>query len=401
MSRILIAWELGANFGHLGRQLPIAERLRNAGHHVLFAVRDSATAAVALTPRGFPYVQAPFWNKRVQLARPPMNYSELLLAEGFADTGALKGRVRAWRTLFEIFGAQALVVDHAPTALLAARSARVPAINVGNGFEVPPRSQPLPSIRPWQSISDDQLLRSDALVCSRTNACLAEFEGAPALKSIGDLFDGAAQVLATFAELDPYGERSEATYSGSLFSSVARTRAQWQHNSPHILAYLRNGTPGLKSALRSLRDSGSEVICVIPGVSSRLSNSLSTERFRVLGRSIHFAPLMADADVVIHSGSGTAAEALLSGVPVLSIPSNIEQHLHAQRIATFGAGIAMGRERHQADFAAAIGHLLSKGRYRERAQEFARRYSSFNPAQCAEHAAAVVERSLAEHSVRH
>ena len=40
MARILIAWELGANLGHLLRQLMIARELRRRDHQVLFACRD-------------------------------------------------------------------------------------------------------------------------------------------------------------------------------------------------------------------------------------------------------------------------------------------------------------------------------------------------------------------------
>jgi UDP:flavonoid glycosyltransferase YjiC (YdhE family) len=48
LSRILIVWQLGANYGHLGWDLHIAEHLRHRGHEVSFAVRDLRLAAEQL-----------------------------------------------------------------------------------------------------------------------------------------------------------------------------------------------------------------------------------------------------------------------------------------------------------------------------------------------------------------
>lgn len=45
MSRILFVWELGAHFGHLSRDIPVAQRLCEEGHQVRFAVRDTRAAA--------------------------------------------------------------------------------------------------------------------------------------------------------------------------------------------------------------------------------------------------------------------------------------------------------------------------------------------------------------------
>ncbi|MCX7168728.1 MAG: UDP-glucuronosyltransferase, partial [Proteobacteria bacterium] len=146
MSRYLFAWELGANYGHLARDLPVAERLRAAGHAVSFAVSDTRTAAELLTPRRLPFVQAPLALRPARLANPPVNYAELLLAENWGDRTSLLGRVKAWQTLIALIRPSMIVADHAPTALLAARCCGTPSIAMGSGFEIPPLVSPLPSI---------------------------------------------------------------------------------------------------------------------------------------------------------------------------------------------------------------------------------------------------------------
>jgi len=62
MSKILVSWELGANFGHLTRLIPIAERLHQLGHQLFFAVRDTEVAAALLEPQEFPFTQVKWSN---------------------------------------------------------------------------------------------------------------------------------------------------------------------------------------------------------------------------------------------------------------------------------------------------------------------------------------------------
>ena len=40
MARVLVAWELGAGYGHIERIAPVAGRLRARGHTLAYAFRD-------------------------------------------------------------------------------------------------------------------------------------------------------------------------------------------------------------------------------------------------------------------------------------------------------------------------------------------------------------------------
>lgn len=40
MSRILIAWELGADYGHISTFLPIALEMKRRGHEPILVLRD-------------------------------------------------------------------------------------------------------------------------------------------------------------------------------------------------------------------------------------------------------------------------------------------------------------------------------------------------------------------------
>jgi UDP:flavonoid glycosyltransferase YjiC (YdhE family) len=207
MARIAFAWELGANYGHLSRTLPVAESLRANGHTALFAVRDLRTAHSWLTPKGFGFVAAPQLARGPPGNHHPANYGQMLAEHGYSDRDSLRACLGAWLTLWRNADVDAIVIDHAPTALLAARILRKPVMLFGTGFTIPPDVDPQPSLRPWESISLDTLRQSDAAVIENINNVAQEFGGVP-LRRLADLFAGLPALLTTFPELDHYGPRT-------------------------------------------------------------------------------------------------------------------------------------------------------------------------------------------------
>ncbi len=239
MGRILFAWELGANFGHLARDLPVAKRLRELGHDVLFAVKDVRVAMQALEPAGFHFVQAPCPNPPLRLATPPVNYSEILVGTGYCDPSLLGGLVQAWLRVFEFYGADIVVINHAPTALLAARVGGLAAIATCIGFELPPDTDVLPSIRPWESIPEPRLRQADAQALQQINAVLRQHGKAP-LPRVADLFANVPAVLTTFPELDHYGARVGSRYTGPISALPNVAEREWPRGgNARIFAYLR------------------------------------------------------------------------------------------------------------------------------------------------------------------
>ncbi|MEK0676167.1 glycosyltransferase, partial [Mycobacterium ulcerans] len=81
----------------------------------------------------------------------------------------------------------------------------------------------------------------------------------------------------------------------------------------------------------------------------------------------------ARSDVVIcNGGSLTTQQALVAGVPVLGIASNLDQHLNMQAIEAAGAGLLLRTERLKArSVSAAVRQLLDRPGYRQSAQELA------------------------------
>lgn len=393
MARILLTWELGGNYGHLTRLLPMARQLRAAGHEVTFAVRDTKVAGVLLTAESFEYVQAPLFIDRVALRRPPASYAELLLAEGYGSEPSLVGRVNAWLALYRLLRPNLIFADHSPTSLVAARAAGIPAIPTGNGFEIPPNMSPLPSIRPWEQISAGDLMRSEASVTRSINGCLQALASPRLLTHLGALFDTAGQLLATFPELDHYPARASATYDGPMFADSGTASVSWKsENLPRILAYVHNGLPGLKALIASLQSIEADVVCVVPELTQSAARKYSAKSLRVLSKPVQLSTTFARVDLLIsQAGFGTVAQSLLTGVPLVLVPGTVEQYLVARRVHDLGAGELIGRERTRDTFTAVIHDVLRKTTYRDAARRFAEKYSGYDTQAIVRRAAGIAE----------
>ncbi|MCQ8118296.1 glycosyltransferase [Methylomonas rosea] len=377
MSRILFAWELGGNLGHITRQLPIARQLRQQGHQIFFVVRDTALAAQLLTPDRFAYTQAPINVDKKRLPHP-VNYAEILIASGYADPAVLLGLVQGWLSLIQLFKADLMVVDHAPTALVTARLIGLPAITIGTGFEIPPDRLPLPSIRPWETIPTERLLRAEQYVLERLNALSTVLKGG-AIERITDVFQGSRKVLATFAELDHYGVREGENYLGPLFTGTTGQPVDWRlTDQPHVFAYLRPDTPGFDNMLKALSKLSAEIVVVAPGTKPAHIQAFAKPNLRILTQPVQTEQLFKLTDCVVTTGgTGTVSQCLLAGIPLLLVPQNVEQFLMSLRVEAIGAGISIRNNRQEQDFAGLMEDLLKKSRYRQSAQAFAQQYAGY------------------------
>ena len=389
--RILIAWELGGNFGHLARCLPIAEGLRRRGHEVVFAVRDTRAAAALPAPAGMTLVQAPLLGAKARLARPPASYAEILLGEGYADAPGLHGAVDAWRGLLRLARAEALLADHAPTALLAAHIGGVPHLAIGNGFAVPPEVSPPPSIRPWEAVPRTRLLQAGRAVDAAIAAVAARF-GHAGTVGLGDLF-GTRDLLDTFVELDPFPARRGGDYIGPIFSLAGSRTVPWQaREGRKVLAYLRPDVPGFAALMAALGGLDAETLCVAPGLGPAQARRLAGPRLRIATAPLALAPLLPEADLVVsYGGNGMTAQALLAGKPLLLAPRLVEQHLGAGAVAGLGAGILMGADRSREAFGRALAALLGDPRPAACARGFADKYAGFTPDRAVARAIAAIE----------
>jgi UDP:flavonoid glycosyltransferase YjiC (YdhE family) len=402
VSRFLFAWELGSGLGHLGHITAAAQALRAAGHSSALALRDLRGLASVDPGPEIPIWQAPVCLHRYQgLAEPPLNYAEVLMRFGFLDREMMLGMVRGWRELIQTARADVIIADHAPSAILSARTLGLPCAVLGNGFTVPPLVAPTPNMRPWQDVSPSRLADSDNKVLDTINLVLARF-GAPVLAHLHELFAIDDIIITNFRELDHYaGQRTPAdleriTFCGPIGANTANTvRPVWPvtRNSAgdkRIFAYLKPDYPHIAVMLNVLAASGQP--CVIYGLGA--GSAVAPPGAINLNFSLQPIDVTRAGDEcaigICHAGT-LSAILLQLGRPLLLLPTHLEQFLAGLRVLNLGAGLVINPEDNQPDISGAMGRLLNESQYADRAAEFAARYREWSPARIVGNAVARLE----------
>ncbi len=382
MARILIAWELGANLGHLLRQMMIARELRRREHQVLFACRDLQAAAAIAGGEGFACVQAPSVRAGPRPAPKPQCYADMLAACGFGEAASLEAAVCGWFGLMDLYRPDVLLCDHAPLAQFAARLRGLPVMQVGTGFELPPATQPLPLLQARPALAEgDVLVREGRLLTHMNKLCGRH--GSAALEQLSDLYQTQAPVLATFAELDHFAREPDAVYAGPLFSLSDGPDVAWQSmegaepRPRRVFAYLR-ADPSLDAVLQALQRSNAEVIAALPDCPAELIQRFQSERMRIFPHPVR-AAVVNSVDVVVNNGGhGLSAAALLAGATLCLLPRNLEQWLLARRVVQMGAGVSLDPDRVEGGVGEAFGELIAGGACRAAAERFSAKYTGFD-----------------------
>ena len=135
MAKIFLAWELGGGSGHLVNFSLLLSQLSSQGHQVFLALRDLSKASAMFKDVNVSYLQAPYQSGRPkEMYEVARTFAHIMFNIGFGDVDALNTMVDAWRNLIEMVGPDLILIDHSPTALLAARGYDAPAGNRGKQF---------------------------------------------------------------------------------------------------------------------------------------------------------------------------------------------------------------------------------------------------------------------------
>jgi len=380
LSRILLTWELGGNLGHVTRLRVLARALRKRGHEVTFALRDARSGEALLQQDGFRIVQAPVINVRAANLPPePASYPEMLLHCGFADPAGLSASIHAWRRLFRKVNADLLVLDYAPTAMLAARGTGIPRVLLGTGFCSPPRVSPMPSIRPWEQIPEQRLETSERRALETANAAL-KAAGTLPLGAFHELLEAEEDFLTTFPELDHYPNRADGRYIGPIQDVETGHEPRWPTGErKKLFVYLRPSSPAFKPLSALLRDSDAATLWFAPGLPRGTAGELQSESLQFVAEPLDIARVAdAAAAAICHAGHGTTAALLLRGIPLLLIPENIEQLLLARNVAALGVGAVITPSILHSGLRKAISNFLGNDLIAKRAKAFAAMYKDID-----------------------
>jgi UDP:flavonoid glycosyltransferase YjiC (YdhE family) len=393
VSRFLLTWELGLNLGHLARLQPVAARLRARGHSVLVAAREIPAAASWLGPAGVPFVQAPHLPQGLGLMEQASGYADLLLSQGWSDPQILWGLVQSWHSVFHLFRPDVVVTDHSPTARLATRIADVPTVMMGNGFELPPDTDPLPPFPGLSWATAEKATTSERIAVKHANQVLKRFDKAE-LRGLSELFREATRLYVTFPELDPYGVRRSADYIGPILPAPTRAKVDWPQGSLRIFASLRPDTAHAETILEALKASEAAVIAFTPGFTPQPWQRYDGGRIRFISQLVDLPRLAPETDACVSYGAeGTVVTFLLAGVPQLLSPRPVEAHMAARQIEALGAAVVLGGIETAHSVTDSL-QRVCKAPFKKRAVEFAYRRREYRPEEVADQIADRLEAAL-------
>lgn len=342
--RVLLVWELGAQFGHFGTLLPIADALAAEGHDIVFALRD-LSHAYPLIGKRYTYLQAPVRQDARQPARRFESFADILLHAGFDDADVLGGLVSAWRSLYAQIRPDWVIFDHAPVALLSAHGLHFKKTCVGTGFSIPPGDKYFPRLRYWLPDTEHETAhRQGSHLLALTNGSRAiQRLGMPALECLPEIFWGAARKLTTLPSLDHYPNRPAADYIGPIGELGQGVPFETHGQEQWIFCYLwarHRGSLDLLKALADIQDF--KTLAVVPDLPDQSPMRQQYKNLSITRLPINLSSLSQWAKLIVcHAGHGTLALAVIQGIPSINRPITLEQSMLAKRVEEAEAGITL------------------------------------------------------------
>lgn len=340
--RVLLAWELGGNLGHLARLLAVAKELEAAGDEPVWALPANAMESPHLR-----HVK----HRRVPVPPPvvtsdkvvPRSYAGILLNIGFANPSGVAQAVQRWKAMYASLKPDFVVLDTAPMAQLAACLFQWPAVRVSNGFDCPPAHCPTFGIGMRGPYVEHVNTRH---IAQATQALQATARQAGAIRppTLAGYLTYPRRLFDCIPETDPYGERDDVTYIGPLNALPALNEPQWPENDNrkefNVFAYLR-GCAMTQPLLQALADAKASVLCVSGGRPLDLPPGLR-RRVRISDAAVNVDAAVAAADLVVsYSPLGLTTLARMYRKSQLLAPTDTEKLMLATRLEKANSGMTV------------------------------------------------------------
>lgn len=395
--RVLFAWEMGRNFGHITQILPVAEALARRGLKVDLALRNPAAMSQFGGSTDFRVVQAPYRSpgkpQPGEAPPPVLLYSDDLLHCGYNDASSLATLMSEWESLFEQLQPDVIVAQAAPTALLVSHGKKYRRFTLGRGYDIPPATSPQRPLRHWETGDPLELASREARILSTINAAL-QIRGREPLTTFCDFLKVEKTFLCALKETDHYPDRGRVPYYGSPATSDSGTELMWAPGAvQRIFAYIRPekkvSIPVIQALLRL--PANIDIIVAAPGVNDSVLKGLKRPGVRIISGPVRLDPLLPHCDLLIsHASSGICNTALRAGIPLLMFPNHIEQLMQARAIARQGAGLGVAGGMSPDGVLQAIGRVLREPHFRNAARAIQEKYRDLDPDQVADRIAAEI-----------
>ena len=379
MAKIIITWELGSGYGHITTFMQIARELAQRSHQVYCIVKELHHLATEQSSPGITLLQAPVWQKEIPQSISSC-YAELLFNIGYYDSLQIRGKITAWRSLYNLIQPDLLITDHSPTALLASRGLSFPKATMGSGFFTPPTRKPVPAYYTDANLSDEQLLHLEQKILSTVNPALTKLE-IPEIRQLSDIYQTDHAFFCTYKEMDHYPTREAVEYLGAQYELHHTETAVWPTHGgdQKIFAYLKTEFTEIEKLLLALKLTEASIIVHIPNMPDILKEKYAAPHINYYSKAVNLDKAAAQANLAIcHAGHGTVANMLSNACPLLLVPLQMEQLVLSQRMKDFGAADVICLNDPVRNYRKTIKRVMNNPDYRHQAKKFSDRYSGLN-----------------------
>jgi hypothetical protein len=393
---VLLVWELGGNRGHLERLQVAALDLRAQGVRCTFVVRLYASSQAWLEQRGWDCLPAP---DPVPEAVPSAQHdraassggssvhchADWFLRMGFGQEGMARQLIDGWESLLKTTGADAALLDFAPSAAYALHFLGLPFLTLGTGF-CSPSDLAAGAGRPDCFSPWDQRAAGEALVSHRRlQAIFGSLRarlGAAAAEQMLQLFTPERVALCTFAAFDPW-QRSAAhsAYHGVIWALSHQAVLNWHQEDRRlrVFCYLNAEPDFVMAWLGALHALRLDLIAVTPSLTDMQMQAFQRPDFQLIRTPLDIASLLKSCGGCITLGGVSLSGASLwHGVPLLILPRYAEHALLARRLTTAKLATTTVQAPTPALAAAKLADLQSHA-LQANAQAFAAAHASHSP----------------------
>ncbi len=382
MATIALIWELGSDYGHIGRFLPIALELKARGHRPVMILRDISRADEMLGRHGIEYLQAPLWLPPVQGLPAPINFTESLFLFGFLQPAGLLSVLRAWRAVLALLKPDLLIFDHAPTALLASRGLGLPRLVTGNSFAVPPRRTPLPLYEWWnpKAGAPQRELDCEERLLRNANHALSAL-GAPPMTCVADLYDAEVTHITGAPELDVYGPRDAACYVGAINALDQGVEPRWPAGpARRVFAYLKPRYMHFDAVVTALARLDASVLVFAPGLARQNMLRLQAANLAFSTEPLRMRSVREQVEMAVCHAGGMVDVMLQAGRPVFLLPMQMEQTMTSRRVDELGCGLFHIAQQGPRELEKGLKRVFSTPAYAEHALAYQQRNANFTQA---------------------
>jgi len=385
VARILVGYERGDNLGHYRRLAPVAEALAAEGHQVTFFLRNPYDCRAELTRNPLPFIQSPDLVAPNPAERGPKkmgSYSDIMVYCGFGKLETLFPATLAWRTIFDKLRPDLIVCDHSPVICFAAYG-RIPVIQVGDGFTIPPAGDDdfpgFPS-KKQATVPAAEILAVMNEVQSRL--------GGPRIPSITAPLRTAGRLVCTLKGLDPYKDQRSDPVIGpteGLQKPVPLPQTA-SGDKLRLFAYLGIEHRITAKLLGALKASDLPAEAYVRGMTPETAKKFARPGLTFYKAPQPIGPVLARASLAIHhGGSGMCLACCSIGRPQIALPIHEETLLNTQALGRIGVGRMLSGKDLEDSGSAKLAEASADPRLRERAGIIAAEIAGAGPFRPMEH----------------